>query len=74
MVSAPILCKKALTSSSFGIDGAAPFRVTEIAAAALADLSETQNDEYAYEVTVGDKIFYSPYTEAQRATLQAFVA
>ena len=36
MVSAPILCKKALTSSSFGIDGAAPFRVTEIAAAALA--------------------------------------
>ena len=48
--------------------------VCEIAAAALADLSETQNDEYAYEVTVGDKIFYSPYTEAQRATLQAFVA
>ncbi len=48
--------------------------VCEIAAAALADLSETQNDEYAYEVTVGDKIFYSPYTEAQRAILQAFVA
>lgn len=48
--------------------------VCEIAAAALADLSEAQNDEYAYAVTVGDKTFYSPYTEAQRATLQAFVA
>lgn len=48
--------------------------VCEVASAALADLSENQNAEYANMVTIDGKTYYSPYTEAQRAVLQSFTA
>lgn len=46
--------------------------VCEVANAALADLSQTATEEYAYAVVIGDRRFYSPYTEAQRAILRSF--
>ncbi|MBP5610262.1 MAG: endonuclease/exonuclease/phosphatase family protein, partial [Clostridia bacterium] len=41
-----------------------------VAEAALLDVSDTQTGEYQYEVTETGK--YSPYTEAQRNTLEGF--
>ena len=43
---------------------------TEVAEAALAALSDTQEGAYQYPVTVGDTVKYSRYDEAQRDTLE----
>ena len=44
--------------------------ITYVAEAALLDLSNTQTDEYRYETETPGK--YSPYTSAQRSTLEGF--
>jgi len=43
-----------------------------VASAAINDISETQVDEYKYEVMVDGKLYYSPYTEAQREIILKF--
>ena len=43
--------------------------ISYVATCALEDTSETQVDEYKYEIVVGEKVCYSPYPEAQREIL-----
>jgi len=43
--------------------------ISYVATCALEDTSETQVDEYKYEIVVDNKVCYSPYPEAQREIL-----
>ena len=47
--------------------------VSYIASRAIGDTSETQVNEYKYEMVVDDKVCYSPYTEAQREILDKLI-
>ena len=47
--------------------------VSYIASRAIGDTSETQVNEYKYEMIVDDKVCYSPYTEDQREILDKLI-
>ena len=47
--------------------------VSYIASCAIEDTNETQENEYKYEISVGETICYSPYTETQREILDKLI-
>lgn len=48
--------------------------ISNVAKSALEDLTDVKTGDYAYPVTDGNVVKYSPYTEAQRGILETYLS